>query len=203
MRRPAFVLTALLTLPGCGTLAVDELPPPAGPAPSPALRAAPAGVVVAGGGDRLPRREGTVAPAGGGRRAVLLPRERVLELRSGRRVSRAGAGIGPTHVVAFGGRLFVTDTGGGALLVFEERPDLRLVNRVYLPGGPYAIAVDAGARRLWVTLTARNEIVELSAHGRPRVLRRRRTVRQPDAVAVAAGRVLVAGRAGALQILTP
>ena len=163
-------------------------------------------MLVAGGRDRLPRRDRTVAAAGAGRRAVLLPRERVLELRdtrSGRRVARAGAGIGPTHVVAFGGRLFVTDTGGGALLVFEQRPDLRLVNRVYLPGGPYAAAVDTRAGRLWVTLTARNEVVELSAHGRPRVLRRRRTVRQPDAVAVAAGRVLVAGRAGTLQILTP
>jgi DNA-binding beta-propeller fold protein YncE len=141
--------------------------------------------------------------------AVLLTRERLLELydaRTRRRIGRAGAGIGPTHVAAYAGWLYVTDTRGGALLVLRARPRLELVRRAYLPGAPYGIAVDPCDGRLWVTLTARNELVELPAHGRPHPLRRFATVRQPDAVTVDArsGRVLVAGRAAAVvQIVAP
>jgi DNA-binding beta-propeller fold protein YncE len=149
------------------------------------------------------------APAAGRDVAVVSVRERVLELYDARtleRAGRAGAGIGPTHVVAFGSRLYVTDTQGGALLVFVRRPRLELVRRVFLAGAPYGIAVDPVRRRLWVTLTARNELVELPAHGRPHPLRRFATVRQPDSVAVdvRSGRVFVTGRsAGVLQIVTP
>jgi DNA-binding beta-propeller fold protein YncE len=83
---------------------------------------------------------------------------------------------------------------------------LELTRRLYLPGGPYGIAVDHGRGRLWVTLPGRNEVVELPAHGRPHVIARRATVRQPDSVAVDAvtGRVVVTGRAdGVLQVLDP
>lgn len=152
---------------------------------------------------------GLTTTSGGRDVAVVSVRERVLELYDAttlRRIARTGAGIGPTHVVASGGRLFVTDTQGGALLVFQTTPKLELVRRVYLPGSPYGIAVDPARHRLWVTLTARNEVVELPAHGRPHVLRRLPTVRQPDSVAVgvAGGRVLVTGRtAGVLQVIAP
>jgi DNA-binding beta-propeller fold protein YncE len=170
--------------------------------------------VVGGGGATrtvpVATQPGGVTTTSGGRAiAVVSVRERVLELYDAttlRRVARVGAGIGPTHVVAAGGRLYVADTQGGALLVFQTTPELELVRRVYLPGSPYGIAVDPVRHRLWVTLTARNEVVELPAHGRPHVLRRLPTVRQPDSVAVdpADGLVLVTGRtAGVLQVIDP
>ncbi|MDX6714431.1 MAG: hypothetical protein QOH30_989 [Baekduia sp.] len=139
--------------------------------------------------------------------AVVSLRERVVELydpHTLKRIARAPAGAGPTHVVADGDRLFVADTRGGALLVFRTGPKLRLTRRVGLPGSPYGMAIDPIRHRLWVTLTARNELVALPAHGRPRVMRRLPTVRQPDAVAVdaALGIVAVAGRsAGVLQLI--
>ena len=91
-------------------------------------------------------------------------------------------------------------------LVAPVRPSLKLVRRVWLPGSPYGIALDPVRHRLWVTLTARNEVVELPAHGRPHPLRRFPTARQPDSVAVDPGtaRVFVTGRtAGVLQLLDP
>jgi DNA-binding beta-propeller fold protein YncE len=147
------------------------------------------------------------AVAVGGARAVLSGRERVLALvdpRTRKRLAQAAAGVGPARVAAVGDRLYVTDTAGGALLVFATRPRLALVRRVFLPGGPYAIAVDPVRHRLWVTLTARNEVVSLPANGRPRVVARRPTVRQPVGVAVdpARGTLAVGGRdAGVLQLI--
>jgi DNA-binding beta-propeller fold protein YncE len=206
-------LAALAALAGCGSATVDELPPAARPARSPALHARPAGSVV----DLAARPAGiaftsasrTVA-AGGRLTAVVAPRARVLELydtRTHRRVARAPAGVGPTHVAAQGNHLYVTDTQGGALLVFALDGDhLEPTRRVYLPGSPYGIAVDPVRHRLWVTLTARNELVALPAHGRPHVVLRLPTVRQPDTVAVdsARGSVAVTGRAdGVLQLVGP
>jgi DNA-binding beta-propeller fold protein YncE len=139
--------------------------------------------------------------------AVVSVRERVLELydpRTLKRVARADAGVGPTHVAAEADRLYVVDTRGGALLVFQTHPELALTRRVDLPGSPYGITVDPVRHRLWVTLTARNEVVSLVANGRPRVIRRLPTVRQPDTVAVdsALGTVAVTGRsAGVLQLI--
>ena len=83
---------------------------------------------------------------------------------------------------------------------------LELVRRVFLPGGPYGMALDPVRHRLWVTLTARNEVVSLPANGRPRPLVRLPTVRQPDSVTVdgALGIVAVSGRdAGVLQLIGP
>jgi DNA-binding beta-propeller fold protein YncE len=168
-------------------------------------------------GDRVARtarvatQPGGVTTLGDGSRiAVVSVRERLLELydaRSLRRVASAPAGVGPTHVACLDvGPCYVVDTQAGALLVYRLRPRLELVRRLLLLGGPYGIALDATRRRLYVTLPARNELVELPAHGRPHVLRRWPTVRQPQTVAVdgARGRVFVAGRAaGAIQILQP
>ena len=172
--------------------------------------AGPRGPVVA----TLPvaTQPGGVASVASGRAvAVVSVRGRVLELydaRTLRRLGRVGAGVGPTHVVgdASGAHLYVIDTAGGALLVYDLRPRLELVRRYALPGAPYGVALDPVRRRLWVTLTARNEVVELPAHGRPYALRRLPTVRQPDSLAVdpATGRVFVTGRdAGTLQIIDP
>jgi DNA-binding beta-propeller fold protein YncE len=137
--------------------------------------------------------------------AVVGARERALEVfdtRSLRSDGKLSVGIGPTHVVGGGGRFFVVDTRGNALLEVRIDP-LRVHRRTQLGGRPYGIALDAARRRYWVTLTARNEAAELTDH---RVLRRFPTVRQPNSVAVdpRSGRVFVAGRKdGTLQFFDP
>jgi DNA-binding beta-propeller fold protein YncE len=283
---PAAVAVAAGMLAGCGSAPVEELPPAAGPARSPALTQAPAGRVV-----RVGRRPQAVALARGGRIAVVLDdrrrlalvdgrsgrvvrrrplrrsarhletvaaggrvfvadrrddglrvtdgrgversfpapaeptgvaatadgslvvvvggRERILVLydgRTGRRLGSAPAGVGPTHVAVHGHDAYVTDTRGGSFLVYSLRPELDLVRRVSLRGGPYGIAVDPVRSRLWVTLTAKNELAELPATRLPRIVRHFPTVRQPDGVAVdpRTGRVFVTGReAGVLQLVDP
>lgn len=112
------------------------------------------------------------------------------------------AGDGPTHVVADRrGDLVVVDTRGDRLLVFS--PTLRLLRRVDLAGSPYGIAYDPVRDEVWVTLTARNEVVGLRG-GSLEELRRLPTVRQPNTVGVdsATGTVVVASRTdGALELL--
>ena len=141
--------------------------------------------------------------------AVVSVRERRLELydpRTDRRVATAPAGVGPTHVVGFEERLYVADTRGDALLIYHVHPKLILYRRVQLAGAPYGMAIDPVRRRLWVTLTATNELVGLNADSGARTLIRLPTVRQPDSVAVdpGSGRVFVTGRdAGVVEIVTP
>lgn len=88
--------------------------------------------------------------------------------------------------------------------LLEVRLDpLRIDRRTQLSGRPYGIALDASRRRYWVTLTARNEVAELTDH---RLLRRLPTVRQPNSVTVdpRSGRVFVTGRRdGMLQFFNP
>jgi len=137
-----------------------------------------------------------------GELAVVSVRQRKLELydaRSFRRLASAYAGVGPTHIACVPqGPCLVADTRGNALLRFVLRPHLELVRSQYLPGGPYGMALDVSRNRLWVTLPARNEVVELPARAHPHVLRRFPTVRQPNSVAVdeSTGRVFVTGRTG-------
>jgi DNA-binding beta-propeller fold protein YncE len=117
------------------------------------------------------------------------------------------AGLGPTHVVRDDeGRLFITDSRGDGVVVYETEPRLKFVGRLELPGSPYGIAIDRERGRVWVTLTARNEVVELDAADQPQVLRRFPTVRQPNTLAVTPGgsRVFIASRTdGTLQLLDP
>jgi DNA-binding beta-propeller fold protein YncE len=144
---------------------------------------------------------GGLAPLAG-RVAVVSVRERVLEIydaRTLKRLATAGAGVGPTHIACLPeGPCLVADTTGNALLRFVLRPHLELVRSQYLPGGPYGMALDPVRNRLWVTLPAKNQVVELPARARPHVLRRFPTVRQPNSVAVdvRTGRVFVTGRTG-------
>ncbi len=158
-----------------------------------------------------PRQPGGVV-ASEGRVGVVGVRDRRLALydsRSLRTLATRNAGVGPTHVAAGpDGRLYVVDTQGDAILIFATRPSLRLVARTTLAGAPYGIAVDARRNRLWVTLTARNQVawVRLRPHRRPRVMMRLPTVRQPNSVAVdpRSGRVWIAGRRpGALEEIDP
>jgi hypothetical protein len=146
------------------------------------------------------------------RLAVVAVRERTLSLydpRTLRRIAQLPAGAGPTNVVAGGDRLYVADTRGDAILVFATdagRRPLTRVARLGLPRGsaPYGLALDPVRGRLWVTLTARNQVVALPIDGRSTPLVALPTVQQPDAVAVesALGTVAVAGRAaGVLQLV--
>jgi DNA-binding beta-propeller fold protein YncE len=169
------------------------------------------------GGDHVVARIRTAVQPGGvtsldrGRKvAVVSVRERVVEVfdaATGERTGRAGAGVGPTHAVSDDGDyLFVTDTAGGALLVYHLRPELELIRRYPLPGSPYGIAIDNRRHRMFVTQTARNQLTELIVGGRPSLVRRYATPRQPNTVAVdeATGRVFVAGKVdGVLQLLDP
>lgn len=117
------------------------------------------------------------------------------------------AGDGPTHLVAdTQGRFLVADTRGDAVLTFTADP-LRQVGRLPLPGTPYGLAYDPSAQRLWVTLTATNEVVALSTAGATlSEVARFPAVRQPNTVAVdpTSGRVFVGSRAtGELQLIDP
>jgi DNA-binding beta-propeller fold protein YncE len=107
------------------------------------------------------------------------------------------AGNGALHVVAGPKRRFVVaDTRDGELLVFSTGP-LYLRQRYPLPGSPYGMAYDPRRQVVWVTLTARNQVVgfDLSG-GAPKEIARHPTVRQPDSVAVdpVSGTVFVAGK---------
>jgi hypothetical protein len=139
-------------LAGCGS--ATRLPPPAGPAHA-------------------------TAPLAPGLRAVVDGRARTLSIRAGSAtLASAPAGVGPAHVACASARLcYVTDLRGDALLVFavaDGGRSLHLTRRVYLPGGPDAIAVDAARHRLEVTTHA-HRLAVLPAHGRPHVLAWRAT----------------------------
>jgi hypothetical protein len=168
-------------------------------------------VSVVEGGRRIatlaaPRQPGGVAAtADRAHVGVVGVRERALEVYDASTLESRGkvsVGIGPTHLVGGGTRWFVVDTRGDALLEVRLDP-LRVHRRTHLAGTPYGIAFDPERRRYWVTLTARNEVAELTDR---RVLRRFPTVRQPNSVAVdpRSGRVFVASRTeGTLQLLDP
>lgn len=157
---------------------------------------------------------GGLAALRGGRLLVVVSvRERAAEVFDGRtleRLARAPTGVGPTHVACRdAGPCYVVDTRGDAVLVLRVSPDgraARVTRRVFMPGGPYGVALDEQRARLWVTTPGNNELALLPAHGRPRVLERWPTVRQPDSVAVDArdGSAVVTGRtAGLLQVVRP
>ncbi len=104
------------------------------------------------------------------------------------RTARISAGSGPTHgVLLTGHRLAVTDTRGNALLLFDVSP-LRQVGQRSLPGTPYGMAVDHSTNTVWITLTARNEVVGIdTSSNSPTVIARYPTVLQPNTVAVEPG----------------
>jgi len=157
-----------------------------------------------------PQQPGGVA-AGDGRVGVVDVRVGLLYVYDPATLGPVGgvpAGAGPTHVVADGhGGLVVADTRGGALLRYRLRPDVRLLERLALPGRPYGLAADPRRRAVWVTLTDRNRLVGLRlTQGGLRPFANLPTVRQPNSVAVdvASSRVAVAGSGdGMLQLLTP
>lgn len=122
-----------------------------------------------------------------------------VDLAQGKLGESLRAGEGATNAVTDRfGRVLVTDTAGGELLEFSAGP-LLLRQRFPVPGAPYAMAYDAKTDLVWITLTARNQVVGYDVAGGEPVERFRfDTARQPDAVAVdsSTGAVLVASAAG-------
>ena len=158
----------------------------------------------------IARQPGGLAALDGGRLvAAVSVRDRVVELfdaRTFRRVAVANAGVGPTHVVADGDRLYVTDTDGDGLLVFATRPKLELRRRLAMPTGPYGIAIDPERGLLWVTLTGTNRVRVLTTDDPPRTIADLPAVRQPNTVGVdpVSGRAFVTGKVdGVVQLLDP
>lgn len=124
------------------------------------------------------------------------------------RIAELPAGAGPTHSIADrSGRILVADTRGNAIILFGLDPEPRELARLPLPGKPYGLAYDRTRNRLWVTLTATNEVVGVDVSGAaPRVVTRIPTLRQPNTVAVdtTSGRLFVASPSeGALQLIDP
>lgn len=159
---------------------------------------------------RAPLQPGGAASLAGGRVAVVSVRARTLTLYGldpPRRLASIDAGVGPTHVADIGGRLYVADTQGDAVLAVRSVPRLQITGRANAPGSPYGIAADQARRHLWVTLTGRNRLVEFRVGGpAPVRVASFATVGQPNSVAVdpRTGSVLVTGRAsGELQIVRP
>jgi DNA-binding beta-propeller fold protein YncE len=154
-----------------------------------------------------PLQPGGVAAIPDGPIAVVAVRERVVALydpETNEKIAQAPAGVGPTHVEAGAdGRVYVTDTGGNAILLFHSTPELRLLRRAKVAGRPYATTLDRTRGKLWVTQTALNRVTYLPADNRMKPSERSwATVRQPNAVAVdeTTGMVYVAsGSDGTLQ----
>ncbi|MGH3673034.1 MAG: YncE family protein [Pseudonocardiaceae bacterium] len=138
-------------------------------------------------------------------------RENTLSIYDSERLQKVAelpAGAGPTHVVADKrGHLAVIDTRGGAVLLYELSPTPRQIGRVELPGTPYGVAYDPVRDRLWVTLTALNEVIGLNLNATaPVPASPLSTVRQPNTVAVdpSTGRLFITGTAeGVLEIIQP
>lgn len=149
----------------------------------------------------------TTQPAGlapvGNTVAMIDVRQNDLTLYDAERLRRTGslpAGEGPTHVVSGPeGLLAVTDTRGDAVLLYSLTPRPHRTGAVQLPGSPYGIAYDSANDLIWVTLTAKNQVVAIDATGPdPTVVKRLPTVRQPNTVDDATGRVFITGTAGGL-----
>jgi DNA-binding beta-propeller fold protein YncE len=95
------------------------------------------------------------------------------------------AGQGATEMITdHYGRMLVTDTASGALLVFSADP---LLMRQMFPvsSSPYALAYDQRSETVWVTLTGSNQVAGYDlSKGIPEEVGRFATVRQPNSVTV-------------------
>ena len=199
-----------VTLPGgavTGSLPTGASPHYALPAPDGTLFVADeAGheVVAVRGGQVAGRLTDAVQPGGmalaGGRLGLVDVASDTLSLYDATTLAHLATvpfGEGPTHEVSDGrGDLVVVDTRGQALLFASPSTPPALRVRVPVPGTPYGITQDPVHDRVWVTLTASNEVVGFDTRADPpREIARFPTVRQPNTVAVdpTTGRLFVAG----------
>jgi DNA-binding beta-propeller fold protein YncE len=127
-----------------------------------------------------------------------------------REVAHEQIGTKLTHAVVLSGDLVAfADTDGDTVLIERIDPQVTEVARIVAPGRPYGLAYDGQRRRLYVTLTATNQmqVVDLADPAAPRTIGVVPTVQQPNSVAVdpRSGAVLVTGSnpGGTLQIVMP
>lgn len=192
--------SVVLALGACGSQA--DLRPPSAPAPSPpaAERSTLPGAVRPATAP-APRPVRRVSLRDGRLVAELDPVARELVVRErvgGEVLAREPAGAGPAQLATDGEELiWVTDAQLDALLVFQVESGLALSRRVALPGAPWALAYDAPRERLWITLTARNEVAAVRAGESPGIVGTYDTLRAPRSIAVA-DRGTVSVRAGNL-----
>lgn len=156
---------------------------------------------------------GLVQPGGaagtGDTGTVVDVRARLLHVyRGDREVGVLPAGGGPTHALALErNTVLVTDTSGGALLLYDVAGKPRQTRSVKLPGRPYGTAYDVARHRVFITATADNLLIEYALdNGRLTQVATFPTVRDAYSVAVvpSTGRVVVAGESGSvLQLLDP
>lgn len=116
----------------------------------------------------------------------------------GSRAQELRAGLGATTITADpAGRVLVTDTRGGQLLVFGVDP---LIERQAYPVGDAPYGVAGSSSLVWVSLTLSNTVVGYDlATGIPVEKVRYPTVQQPDALAFddSTGTLYVVSGAGA------
>ena len=157
-----------------------------------------------------PVQPGGIAAVGDRYLALIAVSERVLQVydaRSNELLGKTSAGAGPTHIEALGSEVFVADTEGDLIRRYRIGEEPVEVETVSAPGTPYGIAVDRKRKRLWVTLTATNQVAGYSLSG-PKMRRfvTFPTIRQPNTVTVEprTGNVFVASRTeGQLQRISP
>jgi YD repeat-containing protein len=128
---------------------------------------------------------------------------------SRQQVEQKQVGTKLTHALGLSDDLVaLADTDGDAVLIERIDPQITEVGRADAPGKPYGLAYDAQRRRLYVTLTATNQlqVIDLSDAAKPKILGSVPTVQQPNSVAVdrPSGTVLITGSnpSGSLQIVT-
>ncbi|MBK8295093.1 MAG: hypothetical protein IPK93_10105 [Solirubrobacterales bacterium] len=142
--------------------------------------------------------------------ALIAVSERALQVydaRSNEALGRIPAGTGPTHIEAIGSDAFVADTEGDVIRRYRIGEEPVETGTVPAPGTPYGIAVDAKRKRVWVTLTATNQLAGYSVAGsKMERFASYPTVRQPNSVTVdpGSGDVFVASRTeGKLERISP
>jgi DNA-binding beta-propeller fold protein YncE len=157
-----------------------------------------------------PEQPGGIAAVGNRYVVVATVAERVLRVydaATGEVLGETGAGVGPTHIDTIGQYAYVADTEGDMIRKFLIGPEPREVAAVPAEGTPYGIAIDRRRKRLWVTLTATNQLVGYSIAGDTPIAEfTYPTVRQPNTVAVnpANGDVFVGSRSDAqIQRISP
>ena len=127
-----------------------------------------------------------------------------------REVAHKLVGTKLTHAIGLADEIAAfADTDGDTVLIERIDPEITEVAKIEAPGKPYGLAYDSRRRRLYVTLTATNQlqVVDMSDTAAPRVISVVPTVQQPNSVAVdpRSGAVLITGSVpeGTLQIVTP
>jgi len=147
-----------------------------------------------------PVQPGGIAATGNRFVSVIAVSERVLtvyDARTNEELGETPAGTGPTHIESMDGDVFVADTEGDQLRRFTVSAEPEEVDSVPAAGTPYGIAVDPRRNRVWVTLTATNQLAgyRVDGSGMHRFATYP-TIRQPNSVTVnpETGDVFIASR---------